>query len=207
MDNYIAVLDPILPGGGPTGPIPGPVLERQKSKEELAEGRGRVYRIVSTTGSRGEEIIVTIELDAKGNETGMSFTIGFDPAKLSFRAIGGTNNNPDVTDASGSPVGMNRTLNATRAYEGRLGLLLDSNSRFEAGTRQILHLRFYVLSDAVPGATMLTFEDDSIVRSTTDANARYLAAIFENGEIIIKGPRRGNEISWMSPTSQVWPAF
>lgn len=205
INNYIAVIDAPTAGGGPTGPVPGPAQERAKSGDEIAEGRGRAYRIVSTTGARAAEIIVTIELDAKGNETGMSFTLTFDPSKLSFSEVGGTNNNPDVTDGSGSPVGMNRTLNATQADKGKLGLLLDAASPFEAGTRQIVALRFRVLADAVPGSTALTFDDDSIVRSTTNAEASFLDAVYQNGEVTIKRARTGDKISWMSPPASIWP--
>ena len=196
MDNYIAALDPPRTGGGPTGPVPGPVAD--KSVDFLFEGKGRNYRIVSTNGSRGDEVIVTIEIDAKGNETGISFTLAFDPSKLSFSAISGTNNNPDVTDGPGSPEGMNRTLNATRADEGMLGLLLNASAPFEAGTGQIVNLRFRVLADAAFGPTELTFADESIARSTTNADAESLDAAYENGEVMIKQSRHVDKISWMS---------
>lgn len=135
IDNYIAALDPPRMGGGPTGPVQGPMAD--KSMHSRSEGKGRNYRIISTSGARGDEIIVTIELDAKGNETGMSFTLGFDSSKLSFTAISGTNNNPDVADGAGSPVGMNRTVKGKYSETGRLGLLVDTAIHFEAGTRQI----------------------------------------------------------------------
>ena len=184
MDNYIAVLDPPRTGGGPTAPIQG--RDGDDSVYARSEGQGRIYRIVPTTGSRGDEVIVTIELDTKGNETGMSFTIGFDPSKLSFSAISGTNNNADVTDGSGSRAGMNRTLNAAEADSGRLGLLLDSPSPLEARNIQIVNLRFRILAGAESGATPLTFADDSIPRSTTNANAESLDAAYQNGEVTIK---------------------
>lgn len=207
INNYIAVIDQPATGGGPTGPAPGPAQERSRSDDEIAEGRERTYRIVSTSGARGAEIIVTIEIDARGNETGMSFTLNFDPSKLSFSAVGGTNNNSDVMDGSGSPAGMNRTLNATQADNGKLGLLLDAASPFEAGTRQIVALRFRVLADAVPGSTALTFDDDLLVRSTTNAEASFLDGVYQNGEVTIKPSRTWQNVSWMLPSGSVWPAL
>ena len=203
FDNYIAVLDPPRTGGGPTTPVQGRFVDR--SLYFLSEGKDRRYRIVSTNGARGDEVIVTIELDAKGNETGMSFTIGFDPSKLSFSATSGTNNNPDVTDGSGSPVGMNRTLNATDAENGRLGILLDSAAPFKAGTIHIVNLRFRILADARYGPTPLTFEDDSIARGTTNVEAQSLDAAYENGEVTIKPSRKGDKISWLSPNREHGP--
>ncbi len=191
------MLDPVRPAGGPTGPIPGAFLERATD-----DGAGRIYRIVSTSGSRGADIIVSVELVAKGNETGMSFTLRFDPAKLAFLAVGGTNNNPDVVAGIGSPEGMNRTLNATQAGKGRLGLLLSAATPFEAGTRQIVNLRFRILPNAELGATPLTFDDGSIVRSTTNAVADSLGADYQDGEVSIT--KRRSNLFGSVPHTSTW---
>lgn len=206
IDNYIAVLDPVRPGGGPTGPVPAAVFETT-ARDSLAEGRGRNYRIASISGSRGSDIIITVELDAKGNETGMSFTLRFDPSRLSFMSLSGIDENPDVMDAADSPPGMFKTVNATLARKGTLGLMLNAPSPFEAGTRQIVALRFRVRGDAPLGPTTISFVDDTIARSTTDADARNLTATYEDGGITIIRPRNDAKMAWLSLARHDWPMF
>lgn len=205
IDNYIAALDPIRPGGGPAGPISGADQDTAGPDDNFNAGRSRKYRIGSGAAAQGSEVIISIDLDAKGNETGMSFTVGFDPTKLSFLAVGGTNNNPDVTDGWGSPPGMNTTVNVAQEGRGRIGLLLSSADPFETGARQILRLRFYVLGEAAPGVTAVTFDDTLLARSTTDVGARHLEASYENGEVIVTASRAGEASSWMSSFGAGWP--
>lgn len=205
INNYIAGLDPPAAGGGPTEPVQARSLFESRQLPDK-QAFGRSYRIISTSAGVGDEVMVTIELHADGSETGMSFTLGFDPSKLDFAGVSGTNNDPDVADGPDSPVDMNRTLNASGAHAGRIGILLDSSSGFVAGSSRILNLWFRVRTDAEGGVTPITFNDDSILRSTTNALAESVEAEWQPGEIAIKRPRSRDDISWLH-TAAAEPPF
>ncbi|HVF48054.1 MAG TPA: hypothetical protein VNA17_10845, partial [Pyrinomonadaceae bacterium] len=195
LDNYIAGLDPPTTGGGPSGPIQTrPADDAGVGTESVPS---RTYRILPTGAEPGSDVVVTVELNGSEVETGMSFTILFDRETLEFRGIGGTDNEIDVMPGKGSPRGLMRTLNATNAHKGRLGLLLQSRTVFEAGRREILYLRFHVRDDARPGNTLLAFGDETLVRGTTNAAAAHLGAAWNNGTVEI-GERRTAEMGWIS---------
>jgi len=204
LNNYIAGLDAPPSGGGPAGPATAPMLEMVPA-ELLAEGTGRTYRVLSAAARRGSHVTVIVEIDAKGNETAMSFSLRFDPSRLRFSGLSGVNNDPDAVPGSGAPAGTNLTLNARRAGKGLLGVLLDAPTSFSSGTRHLVELRFDIVPDAPLGPTSLFFTDNAIARCTTDIEARELHAVFENGQIEITPARANDKIWWMSSFAP-WPA-
>ena len=184
INNYIAGLDEPRQGGGPVMPIP-PGTQIERPFWDIGKSSGRTYRIVSTTGTRNGYVVVAIELDSKGDETAITFGLNFDPAKLEFAAVSGTNTNPDVMAGPDAPMSMNGTVNATHAADGRLGLLLDAGEPFATGIRQVVYIRFRVRPDAAHGPTPITFDDETLVRSTSNIEAESLDAEYANGTVTI----------------------
>lgn len=86
---------------------------------------------------------VPFELVSQGDEASFSFTVVFDPSRLT---------NPVVTLGTGVPAGSNLSTNLNEAAAGRIGILVDATNTYAAGTRQILRIRF----DVQPNQTFTT---------------------------------------------------
>ena len=182
INNYAAALDPQRPAGGPTTPVP--LARSAKSEEGASEAAKRIYRVVPAGDGNGY-VTAAIEMDARGNETALTLTLNFDPRHLSIADVSGTDRNPEIARGSEVPTGTSITVNATQVAAGRIGILLDAAEPFAPGTRRIVFFRFRVLKDAEPGPTLLTFGDDTLVLSTSDASAKSLEAVYEGGNVII----------------------
>ncbi|MEO7660493.1 MAG: carboxypeptidase-like regulatory domain-containing protein, partial [Pyrinomonadaceae bacterium] len=153
----------------------------------------RLIRINSTTfpaaPGRG---VLTIDMTALGGETGVSFSVQWDPTKFSISSASGTgtNPNPDVMLGSGIPAGCTTfTVNGTQAAQGRIGFDIACTTPFTAGTRQLLKLTYTVLAAALPGQVIpVIFTAQPINAGVTDASAANLAVSFQNGTVTIIGP-------------------
>lgn len=182
VNNYIAGISTPRTAGGEQEPsLGGPA-------EPLSESEGRVYRIVSTRADRSGYLNASVELDARGNETALTFSLNFDPARLAIAGIGGTDVNPDVTRGDGVPAGTSITVNALQSNAGVIGVLVDAGRAIAPGTRQIVNFRFRIRKDSEPG--VLAFSDDSLPRSTTNAAAESLGAIYAARELGVSMVRR-----------------
>lgn len=162
---------------------------------------GRVVRVVAVSGAPDTDVNVAIEVDSQGGETAISFSLNFDPTKLSITTISGTNNNPDVMSGSDAPFST-RTVNMSQAASGRIGLLQTFNGSLSAGTRQILVFRFRILPAAAQGATAITFGDVPVLRSMTNEQAQALDATYTGGNVTITGPMPGT-LQFGSPSVTV----
>ena len=137
-----------------------------------------VVRVVSVTSApAGATVIVPVALAANGNENGLSFSLNFDPAKLTY-----------VSMALGSGAsGANLLTNAAQAASGKLGMIvaLPPNKTFPAGTQEVVQVSFTtaLLTDAV--STSLSFGDDPIARQLSDAPGNVLAASYAGGTVSI----------------------
>ena len=138
---------------------------------------GRTMRVVSTDASPRSRVAVSIEMDTQRDEVAASFTLNFDPAKLS---------NPIVALGSGAPAGTALTTNANDAANGNLGVLVDSSEAFSA--RQVVTITFDVAPNAKGGSTPVSFTDTLAARGTSDAKGNRLATHYEDGAINITGP-------------------
>jgi hypothetical protein len=197
IDNYIANLDPDRPAGGPTAPVPGTQIgERSSEKSVKGEddavietGGGREFRGVLVSGAPDTFVEYAVELISQGDETVTTFSLQFDQTRLSINGTSGTNNNPDVIVGDGVSAATSRTVNATQIAQGRIGVLLDFQGPVTAGTRQVVRFRFRILPTAPAGLTPVTFVDQPIVRSTSNAAAQALTAKYtpNNVNVVIGG--------------------
>lgn len=137
--------------------------------------------VVSTSATPGSVATVSIELESAGDEVAGSFTINFDPAKLSPAT-------PFVQLGTGVPAGTALTVNPNQTASGRVGMLVDSTNSFTTSppNRQIVTIRFNVAAGAPGGATPITFGSTPTPRSFSDALGNPLTMTYVDGSVNIQ---------------------
>lgn len=198
--RFAAGLDPVVPAAGPTSPAPPasqtaieragafapldlsrPVSRSIRPAFDLFDFDGanrfeevpRAVRIRPGESSDGQRISVEVELDARGDESGLGFTLAYDPARLGFAGARAGR------DASGAALSVNG------AERGRVGisLALPSGRAFERGSRSLVKLSFIVRNGARSGravAAAFDFADRPVAREVVSARAASLAANFQS---------------------------
>ena len=195
--RYNANLDTIQTAGGPFSPLPAPPpLTRPESqdtagaRDEKAKER-RTVKVLPTSASPGSSVAVSVELNSEGNEVATSFTLNFDPARLSINSTSSPDENPDITLGTGAPAGSGITINATQAAEGRIGYSgiqpEPCSVRKAVTSQQVVTLNFHVATDAPGGDVPITFDDSTAPRSISDANGETLQTRYTAGAINIFG--------------------
>lgn len=143
--------------------------------------------VVDVSGAPGAQVLVSIELDSGGDEVAGSFTVNFDPSKLSISGVSSPGANPDVALGTGVPAGSALTVNGNQAANGRIGVVFDSSNLFAAGPgRQIVKLRFTIAANAVGGPTFLTFGSTPTPSSFSDAFGVPIEVVFVPGSVTIE---------------------
>ena len=174
--------------GGPMQPVsPPPPLTRADNTN------GRMMRVVSTTALKGDDVAVSVEIDPRGDETAASFSLKFDPEKLSIADTSGQTN-PDITIGSGVSTGTGLMINAEKSEQGRLGIVVFNPAmlpftRSESG-REVITLRFHVAKDANSGPTAVSFDDTSeapAALSISNGQAALLNSGYTDGTVTIDG--------------------
>ena len=183
------------PAAGPTAPTATPqptfaplaALGALKSKSKsgtddvIAGVVNRVVRVVNTSTSSGQNVIVPIGVDAAGDESVYGFSINYDATKLS---------NPVVTIGNaGGAVASNTT------QAGRIGVSVTfGGGTINAGDNQVLvNVRFTVAANAAAGDTPVTFGDQPTQREVASApgspgGVQVLPTTFTNGTVTIARP-------------------
>ncbi|MFA6546133.1 MAG: cohesin domain-containing protein, partial [Limisphaerales bacterium] len=164
--RYAAGLDPATAAGGPTLQA----ASLSVGSMRLAAG-SRVVRVVGGNLVSGRANLVSVQLDAQGNEAGVSLSLTFDPTALTF-----------VGAATGSGAsGGSLVVNNMKAAAGKVGLVLvmPAGTGLAAGPRDIITLTFNV---AGTGSTTISMSGDSpVAREVADVNANLLGASFADG--------------------------
>lgn len=159
----VRVLNP-APGGG-------------LSNESLFTIRERTLRVVNSSGSSGTSVTIPIELDARGNENSLSFSLSFDPLLLS---------NPQATLGS-SATGALLTTDQTQILQGRYGVLLSlpAGQSFPFGTREVLVMHFALAT--VPGeqSSQVGFDGQPVTLAVYDLTAVPLLTEYTPGVVNI----------------------
>jgi len=146
----------------------------------------RIVRVVPTTVMRGNDVVVSVELDSLGNETGVTFSLSFDPTKLSISDFTGTNGNSDVVAGTGAPTALNVSTNGTQVADGRIGILLDTTTPFTAGTRQVVTLRFHLAENASTDVSAVTLVDGPLNRFTSGSGVE-LPTAYTDADVSLSG--------------------
>jgi len=167
--RYAAGLDPLTPVGGPTSPSTGLAI----ASSDLINGaaRNKESRTVRASGGisgQDRSVSFEIELDAKGNENALGFSLNFDSAKWRFvsAAIG-----RDASDAT-------LVVKANEAIKGQIGiaLALPPGRTFVAGRRRVVVVTLIPTSDGPVAPSAIEFGDWPIARDVVDTKANSLGA-------------------------------
>jgi hypothetical protein len=164
--RYAAGLDPATPAGGPM--VQAAALASSSSR--LVAG-SRVVRVVGGNLAAGRANTVSIQLDAQGNEAGLSLSVSFDPTAMTFVNAG----------VGGGASGGSLVVNDAKAAAGRVGLVLvmPAGASIAAGTRDVIALAFHVTG---AGSTAISLTGDSpVAREVADVGANVLGASFVGG--------------------------
>ena len=136
-------------------------------------------RVVNVANAQsGAAVNVPISLAANGNENGLSFSLNFDPTRLTY-----------VSTALGSGAsGANLLTNAAQAANGKLGVILalPPNQTFAAGTQELVQVTFMTAVRTTAFSTTVSFGDVPIVRELSDALYNVLAATYASGLVSIQ---------------------
>lgn len=153
----------------------------------------RELRVVSNSVGAGQNVNVSIELIAQGNENALGFSLNFDTAIFS---------NPTASLGTGA-TGATLNVNTLQSANGRIGIAmaLPSGQTFAAGTRQVVVVTFAVAANAVAGQSSLTFGDLPIARETSDPNANVLMTTYTAGAITIIPANPTPELTGLNPAS------
>jgi hypothetical protein len=150
----------------------GPTTQTAAVRTTAALPAGaRVVRVVSGSLVAGRANTVSLQLDAQGNEAGLSLSLNFDASALAFVS---------ATTGSGAS-GGSLMVNSVKAAAGKVGLVLvmPAGSTIAAGTRDIVTLTFNVTGS---GSTAISVTGDSpVAREVADVNANILGATYVNG--------------------------
>jgi hypothetical protein len=184
--RYAAGLDTVQSAGGAHEALSllrlPEIFENQNQLAEQLSGNNdfppRAIRVVNAQTAPGQQVLVSIEMDAQGDENAAGFTLNYDSSKLS---------NPLVTLGAGA---TGATLIPNTTQTGKVGVVigLPAGQKLQAGTQQIVTVRFDVSANAAGGQSALTFSNAPVFREVVDANADVLATSFTNGMVNILGP-------------------
>jgi hypothetical protein len=168
--RYVSGLDPITPAGGPTCFPDGPPLiaEGEGRMANVEDGTSRLVQIGARSIKPGKVRVVSISLEALGNENALGFSLNFNPAQLRYVSA---KTGIDAREAT-------LIINADQSVTGglRVSLALPPGQHFEKGRRQLVDISFKpLLRDGNP---IIGFSDQSSALEVVDANADQLAADF-----------------------------
>src|ERR1035437_4829801 len=135
----------------------------------------RSVNVVSRAAIPGNGFPLHIKLVSDGNEQALSFTLSWNPVKISYvsSALG-----------SGVPGGCFLTVNPANAATGQLGVLIDCPTSFTAGTRDMLVVNF-LAAVGVTGTTQVGFMCPGGVTAcaTSDGQANALTTPYVPGNV------------------------
>jgi hypothetical protein len=158
--RYAAGLDSVFVLGGFTAPVSPPPAQ-------FGEATASVLRIGNARFARGQVISLPIELDAQGTESGVAFSLNYDPKLMSFL---------DATLGTGASGGALQ-VNASQAGRVGLALVLPAGQQIAAGTKVLLTLRFLPGNGDKEDVANVTFGDQLIPREITDVRAFALPQV------------------------------
>jgi hypothetical protein len=127
----------------------------------------------------GTPTTVPITLSAQGNESGLSFSVLFDPSRVAF-----------VSAAAGTGAsGATLFINTNQSSSGLLGfaIALGAGNTFPAGNRELARITFQALPTASGSFTPL-FSDQPAWRDVSDVTALSLPVGYSSGVISINAP-------------------
>ncbi len=147
-----------------------------KSDSDQPEA-GRAVRVVNQTTSAAQTVVVPINVDTTGDETGYTFTLSYDSIKL---------NNPVISiGTAGGDVIANTSIDREIGFS--ISSFANQNGTIVAGTDLNLVTVTFTVAENAAGTSNLSFTDTLARRkvSGTDPDMLISQPIFTNGTIDI----------------------
>ena len=112
----------------------------------------RRVRVGYSTVTPGQQVTVPIKLDSRGDETGVSFSLSYDPARLSTPVV-------NLGSNAGGAILIPNILTS-----GKVGVVLSKAGGFGgAGTKEIVTITFNTVANFDPN-TPVSFADHGRTR-------------------------------------------
>lgn len=135
----------------------------------------RQLSVSGVTEVSGRQTSLSVSLNGAGNENALSFSLSFDPAKLTYlgQSLG--------SGASGTSL----LANTNQLALGRLGLALakPAGQTFGVGSNELVRVRFLLSGGA--STTAVSFTDAPLAREVVDSLASELSATYSDGQVLI----------------------
>ncbi|MBK9527972.1 MAG: hypothetical protein IPO41_06550 [Acidobacteria bacterium] len=172
--RYAASLDPLTNAGGPSVAT-APVEDRSSIFSKIyGYFFGREIRVVPTGPPNYGRVSVVVNLAPKGDEVATSFTLEYDPTKLTAPQVG-------IGKKRG---GIGVTLTTNSDEPGKIAVLYDSVEAFRASSeaKDLIVVTFDVIGGA-EGETFVNVTDSVAHRYLSDAEGNSLSVSFIGGKI------------------------
>ncbi len=132
----------------------------------------RDLRVISQYLIPGDDVIIPLNLEARGNEYSMDFSLGYsaNPLKVAEVECG--------ADAPGCSI----TSDASN-FE-KLGINVTFATPPSPGDREVVKVRFRSHGNVNVGNTLLTFGDEPMVKASFDSEGNPLATTYTDGAVI-----------------------
>lgn len=164
--RYAIGLDPPTPAGGPSSPLPQPLLSFLSAADALQLLPIREVRAIGDGIERGQNGTVAIEFASLGTENAITFSLVFDPVELTYVKY--------ITGSGTS--GMSILVNDSQAAMGRIGIVLamPPGQAIDPGSKQLLILTFAAREQGNPGTTAIGFANQPVQCEVADVAANPL---------------------------------
>jgi hypothetical protein len=187
--RYAAGLDPAVPAGGPTGPPAATLAATFDAdwRQTLANDRGEETGFLRAIdeGSAGGTHSFAFDLDARGVENAISFSLGFDPRQWRF-----------VSASAGADAGeASIIINDDEGAAGRLGVViaLPAGQALTPGARRIVIINFDQLFENRDNQRLragpIEFNNYPAACEVADVEANPRPTIFAFGRQSLRGRR------------------
>lgn len=185
--RYAAGLDPVVPAGGPTAPsFAGPqdagcadcnAFSFKDLPGALNVQQTRAVRVVNINAQRGQQALVSLEIDSLGNENALGFSLNFNQNDLTF-----VSSAPGL-DANGATL----NTNTAQAANGRVGLAiaLPTGQTFSAGTKKLITLTFNVSANGAATTIPIAFGDQPVPREVVSDKVEVLQSTWTPGAVAV----------------------
>ena len=179
VNRYAVGLDPQTSVAGPTGSAVGPANFRDgNGKIEKKSAGARRVSVANSSIAQGATGTAAIQMASQGNENALSFSLTFDPSKVTFSSASLGSSTPTAS----------LVVNTNLVQNGKIGVVisLPVNQNLPAGNLELLKLTF-ASGDAL-GNTAIAFANSPAPQSASDILGNDLVCQFIDGTITVGPP-------------------
>ncbi len=120
----------------------------------------------------GDNIVMPLELESRGNEASMTFSLAYPYSPLKWDSVTCGADAPDCS------------VSADGSEPGKVAITFAPSQPLSAGSREIVVLRFRTHASITLSNALITFTDDPLVKYTTDVEANPLPTSYTDGAVV-----------------------